>query len=626
MPFLPGENRLVGACTTRGVAHFSSSLATVTDKSGLEAIYPFVDVMFAQDDAPEFPVFSGYHLDEYLKLLKSDRPIDYATYLAWIHDAFDSEIQGLFNRLSTYERKHCFSSLAIGLPFHSQLYDTIHKISLNKASPSQWKATIANLTNKGVRKEEIDWFGLIEWLKHQHREIPKEEILSRIDIKPITIDIGQECECSRIRLPDFSGEDGLRDINNDFRIVRRVAGGDAKWNWEVRFASNNGRMNSLNGVFGFNTVEEAKQAIQDVLCDRMEPLKPAKAHKEYTIPGGENYRELLLTLPDYYRSYVGPHYTSRNVLAHVRITDRRDMLGQKILFIEEMQSDWHSEGRKYGNVNHSSDHRAVQPAPFSKSYYELALKIMLYYAAKESYDGVCWTTGRLQRLRYESESTGFDTLYDCIIPDHANRIVRQWGMSSGKVDLPICHFGRMSVEGKDEEWYVLDERDNSVGGPFGSDHLASQAMYELSTNNSMIEVPVVWLSGHRDKIISSPIPLFGLPAVKGQYTEPMRDHKKHEHVLDVQLAGFQFHDGSKMWNDMHEGDDLSLKREPNNRYDEKAISIFWRKNKLGYVPKFQNKNLAQMMDMGCGLSARINALRKSGNPMERVCIGISKEV
>jgi len=513
MPFLQGENRLVGACTTRSVSHYSSSLANVTYESNLEDVYPFVDVMFAQDDNPEFPVFSGYQLDAYLNVLKVNRPIDYAIYLAWIHDAFDSEIKGLFDRLMEYEKKHCFSSLQIKFPFQSLLYDAIYNMPLNKASPSQWQSTISNLTSKGVRKEEIEWFSLIDWLKNQHGHISKEAILSRINLSPIKIDMGIEKECRDILMPDFSEENGLLDTSYGFRIVRRILGGQARWEWEVR-GKDNRRITFPNSVFGFNSITDAKDAVDAFIGSGLGDLLPANAHKEYTIPGGENYRELLLTLPDYYRSYIGPHYSSRNILAHVRVTDRQDMFGQKILFIEELQSDWHTEGRNYGFLNKSIDHRAVPEAPFVKSYYELALKVMFYYAAKESYDGVCWTTGRLQCLRYDNELKGLNTLYDKIIPDHVSRIIRQWDMTLSKVDLPICYFGQMSIEGDDEEWFVLDERDNSIRGPFASDHSASQSMYELSMNNSSMVVPIVWISKHRDKILSSPIPLFGMRTVK----------------------------------------------------------------------------------------------------------------
>ena len=72
---------------------------------------------------------------------------------------------------------------------------------------------------------------------------------------------------------------------------------------------------------------------------------------DYKVDGGENYREILLTLPErsdgenfQYRT----HFDQKNILAHVRLTDRVDAEGKKVLFVEEMQSDWHQQGRAMG--------------------------------------------------------------------------------------------------------------------------------------------------------------------------------------------------------------------------------------------------------------------------------------
>jgi hypothetical protein len=47
--------------------------------------------------------------------------------------------------------------------------------------------------------------------------------------------------------------------------------------------------------------------------------------------------------------YLGGHYGEHpNVLAHVRFNERTGPKGEKVLFIEEIQSDWHQAGRKKG--------------------------------------------------------------------------------------------------------------------------------------------------------------------------------------------------------------------------------------------------------------------------------------
>ncbi|KKK52878.1 hypothetical protein LCGC14_3100470, partial [marine sediment metagenome] len=46
--------------------------------------------------------------------------------------------------------------------------------------------------------------------------------------------------------------------------------------------------------------------------------------------------------------FRGGHFDEPNVLAHIRFNDRVGPKGEKILFIEELQSDWHQAGRKRG--------------------------------------------------------------------------------------------------------------------------------------------------------------------------------------------------------------------------------------------------------------------------------------
>lgn len=134
-------------------------------------------------------------------------------------------------------------------------------------------------------------------------------------------------------------------------------------------------------------------------------------YEHYTLPGGQRYRELLLTLPpkaptgrvaevqaelaaiqrqiqadparmlsggaddllarraalerelDHLSSgrggdvYQSAHWGEPNVLAHVRFDDRVDADGKKVLFIEEIQSDWHQAGRKLGYMEPGYDSR-----------------------------------------------------------------------------------------------------------------------------------------------------------------------------------------------------------------------------------------------------------------------------
>ena len=88
------------------------------------------------------------------------------------------------------------------------------------------------------------------------------------------------------------------------------------------------------------------------------------------------------------------------------------------------------------------------------------------------------------------------------------------------------------------------------------------------------------------------------------------------------VAGFQYHDGENIWRRLRAGDNLALVREPGNRYDSRAIAVYWKQHKLGYVPRRENATLAQMLDRGQQLHARISRLVETESPWTRVTMEI----
>lgn len=84
------------------------------------------------------------------------------------------------------------------------------------------------------------------------------------------------------------------------------------------------------------------------------------------------------------------------------------------------------------------------------------------------------------------------------------------------------------------------------------------------------------------------------------------------------LAGFQFHDGKRLWTQLNVGDALELVREPDNPYDRHAVRVEWRGHKLGYVPRLENEAVARQLDYGNRLAARITRLTRHRDPWKRV--------
>jgi hypothetical protein len=89
-------------------------------------------------------------------------------------------------------------------------------------------------------------------------------------------------------------------------------------------------------------------------------------------------------------------------------------------------------------------------------------------------------------------------------------------------------------------------------------------------------------------------------------------------VRSSPLAGFQYYQGKQLWNDIKVGDVLTLVREPDNPHDRNAVRVEWYGQQLGYVPRRENRLVAQHMDRGGKVEARVSKLREHRNPWQRI--------
>jgi hypothetical protein len=70
----------------------------------------------------------------------------------------------------------------------------------------------------------------------------------------------------------------------------------------------------------------------------------AEAEAEVAQNGGR-IKELFLTTPDQ-QNYTSTHFDTPNYVAHMRLNERVDAKGKQGLFIEELQSDRHQQGTR----------------------------------------------------------------------------------------------------------------------------------------------------------------------------------------------------------------------------------------------------------------------------------------
>ena len=70
------------------------------------------------------------------------------------------------------------------------------------------------------------------------------------------------------------------------------------------------------------------------------------------------------------------HYDEPNILAHVRFNTRKSPAGEQVLFIEELQSDWHTKGREKGYKRSVSEEERSKVRELSAKYKKISVELI----------------------------------------------------------------------------------------------------------------------------------------------------------------------------------------------------------------------------------------------------------
>jgi len=425
--------------------------------------------------------------------------------------------------------------------WYSKLSQAVDTKMGGRATPQQ---LMGMLKGAGVKDEEIEWSGLPELLKGKG-SVTKAEVQEHLEANAI-----QVVDVVKGGRPSGEPQWAVVDEDGQPRFSRRFDTEDEAWDYAERYQGEDEPPLDVEQVPGTEA--------------------PATKFSQYqAVPGGENYRELLLQMPaakkaialeptvpfngtgvayqdgsrqvqgvtttpwtigsehgtitywpyrydwsaqrtgaEYvvdsekmqnahfktmeaavaaieksyagtqrgedmgaYRSdvFTGQHWSEPNVLAHVRTSDFTDARGKRVLVIQEIQSDWHQEGREKGygganvltkqdaeslgySVRRSASSRggsayfldgpnlprgttnyigfeteaeawdtlvaklraqmsenAVPNAPFKSTWPTLAMKRMIRWGAENGYDRIAWSTGAQQADVY-SLATAVDKL------------------------------------------------------------------------------------------------------------------------------------------------------------------------------------------------------------------------
>lgn len=363
-----------------------------------------------------------------------------------------------------FPTKNDFKSQAstLGIPgLHSKLIVFLKEKCIGRHKVESWLAMLESGQRQGFKAEELRASGLISWLSQQEvtrsdRCYSAQDLIEKItwsDIRlsvmpvvqytdtPITLE--PQTEPKRYRARGLSRvkegskpQIGQRRFLHEYDPILgyRVEGieHETVWGREVHWQAVTFRGEPIKNQWGFSLLTKPEVAHQLAIhhAQRMLPKRePKDLWIDYTLPGGEKYREWLVTLPWYPVTHEENHFDLRNVLIHIRCDDRQAEQGRKILFLQEVQSDWAqswAQLQREQGLNSAGTNSIPQP-PFSKEWLLLAVKLMLLHAAAWDYDGIAWVTGAMQAEQFGRERAWFRTLYDQMLPKFMSQVMAPHG-------------------------------------------------------------------------------------------------------------------------------------------------------------------------------------------------------
>ena len=84
-------------------------------------------------------------------------------------------------------------------------------------------------------------------------------------------------------------------------------------------------------------------------------------------------------------------------------------------------------------------------------------------------------------------------------------------------------------------------------------------------------------------------------------------------ALSCMVAGTSYQSLKEIEKEIIHNAVFDLTREPTNKFDKRAIAIYYNKNKIGYIPKEKNEVIANLMDAGKKFSAKLISKLWEGN-------------
>ena len=353
--------------------------------------------------------------------------------------------------------------------FYSALARAIESATFERAPASAWEDFIRAQTLKGTKAEEVDWTGIIDWLGGQGGRISKSEVLAYakangLHIKVVTLDDPAASAEKATRALEGTGyaaiydpidrevlyvdqDDDLVDYADLPPVAKSIvdsmssgACGPAQYAQKAMPHGRNYReiLITLPHDDGYTVAEKIAEGDQVwAIVDATGQIAPGTAC--YALKRSALEEARLMNLEHGTGTYVSGHWSTPNVLVHLRVADHVDSESKRVLFIEEIQSDWGQGAKQTGVMGprlsskerkefdemlafgrsrlppekltrfaelDAKDNRSkigVPAAPFIKTtdkWVSLAIKQVLATAVIEGYERVAFINGEQSAARY----------------------------------------------------------------------------------------------------------------------------------------------------------------------------------------------------------------------------------
>ena len=256
-------------------------------------------------------------------------------------------------------------------------YSVLEKTVDEKVGGKIDSVSLAKVLEKnGVKQDELEWSGLKDLLDSKDK-LTKEEIQNTINENRLVLEKVEKIDKAKYKNYKMDGGENYREIlfTSDLKSngLREI---------DITIDRINNRQNELKKIAG-----KAKE-IPDEFKDEW---KKIWQEKEELIKKRDEFKKI--------EPYYSQHWEESNIVVFTRVDDRT-IDNKKTLFIEELQSDWHQDGRKKG---YGKGTKKVPEAPFKKNWHELGFKRMIQEAVENDYEKIAWTTGKQQASRYSLE-------------------------------------------------------------------------------------------------------------------------------------------------------------------------------------------------------------------------------